>query len=256
MMASQLARLAAYYALTLGAHIQYAVGQDTSPGAPVHDGQPDSCNGWHTVVSGDTCATIPTKYGISQDKFMEWNPAVSADCTQNFWLGYAYCVRVRSTGPEGPVHEGQPENCNAWHTIAEGDTCATVPGKYGISQAQFMEWNPAVSADCTQNFWLGYAYCVGIGEESPTSSSTLITSTTSSPTSVDTTTTPVNMTYSTRHPITTWNITRPTIGTEWPPTATQPGQPAKCNRWHLISPGETCQNVMNKYGRFMTEEQL
>ncbi|KAK7423417.1 hypothetical protein QQZ08_009095 [Neonectria magnoliae] len=173
-------------------------------------------------------------------------------------------VVAQDTSPGGPVHEGQPDNCNAWHTIAEGDTCATVPELCGISRDQLLEWNPAVSYDCLQNFWLGNAYCVGVGEAASTGSSSVI-STTSNSESVTTSSVPVtttlttasqNTTYSIREPIITWNITVPTIDTAWPPTATQAGQPTACNRWHLVVAGQTCENVMNKYGRFMTLEQL
>ncbi|KAK4186732.1 hypothetical protein QBC35DRAFT_452972 [Podospora australis] len=164
----------------------------TGPTGPTHTGQPANCNKWHTVADGDTCATVPTKYGITQAQFLAWNPAVSADCTVNFWLGQSYCVGTSSpvssssatsttsagtssssaAGPPGPTHTGQPANCNKWHVVASGDTCANVPPKYGISQAQFLAWNPAVSADCTVNFWLNQAYCVGVSGSTPTPTST------------------------------------------------------------------------------------
>lgn len=163
---------------------------------------------------------------------------------------------AQDTSPGGPVHDGQPDNCNAWHTIVDGDTCATVPELYGISRDQFLEWNPAVSDDCVENFWLGNAYCVGVGERATTSSSPVTSITSTSEPITTSTTTSQNLTYSTREPIVTWNITIPTTDTAWPPTATQSGQPAACDRWHLVSPGQTCDNIINKYGRFMTFEQL
>lgn len=43
-----------------------------------------------------------------------------------------------------------------------GDTCAVVESTYGITAAQFIAWNPAVSSDCTNGFWADEAYCVSI----------------------------------------------------------------------------------------------
>ncbi|KAF5717006.1 carbohydrate-binding module family 50 [Fusarium globosum] len=70
--------------------------QDDKPGAPVHSGQPSNCITWHTVKQGDDCETVPKKYYITKEEFLAWNPAVSEDCLTNFWLKYAYCVRVDS----------------------------------------------------------------------------------------------------------------------------------------------------------------
>ncbi|KNB12197.1 hypothetical protein FOXG_11839 [Fusarium oxysporum f. sp. lycopersici 4287] len=68
--------------------------QDSKPGAPVHPGQPSNCIAWHTVKQGDDCETVPRRYYITKKEFLAWNPTVSKDCLTNFWLKYAYCVRV------------------------------------------------------------------------------------------------------------------------------------------------------------------
>ena len=228
--------------------------QDSSPGGYVHPGQPSNCNGWHTVVSGDDCQNVPARYSITFAQFRAWNPAVSADCIQNFWLEAAYCVRVGTapgtttsttttspptatsnpnapeTSPGGPVHPGQPGNCNGWHTIVSGDNCQNVPERYGITFAQFLEWNPAVSSDCTQNFWLESAYCVRTGER-PTSTTVPPSSITSDPGSSSSSW--FNSTYSTQHPVTEWNVTSSRVDTAWPPTKTIEGQTDLCNEWHL-----------------------
>ncbi|KAK3333761.1 hypothetical protein B0T19DRAFT_135896 [Cercophora scortea] len=134
-----------------------------------------------------------------------------------------------------------------------------MPALYGISLAQFLLWNPAVSSDCLTNFWTTYAYCVSIDATKPsttvssrsstvTGSLTILKSSTSSGSSTKSVvTTPANATYSIRAPVVRWNITTPTIGTTWPPVETQAGQPEGCNRWHLVSAGETCQMVINRY---------
>ena len=94
----------------------------------------------------------------------------------------AYCIRApgytspnptspgpttTSVGPPAPTHTGQPANCNKWHVVEDGDSCGSVAAEYGITTDQFFKWNPAVSKDCVTNFWLGQAYCVGVGDSTP-----------------------------------------------------------------------------------------
>lgn len=146
-----------------------------SPPAPTHTGQPADCDEWHVVVEGDSCQSVADGAGISLNQFFDWNPAVSKDCVDNFWLGQAYCVGISGDGddpppvttttttsagepdptPPGPTHTGQPSNCNKWDIVEEGDSCASLAADNGISVDQFFNWNPAVSRDCVSNFWLG-----------------------------------------------------------------------------------------------------
>ena len=58
---------------------------------------------------------------------------------------------------------GIAPNCNHWYTIKKGDNCYTVETAFNIKHEDFIRWNAAVSDDCVTNFWLGYAYCVGVG---------------------------------------------------------------------------------------------
>lgn len=139
------------------------------PPAATHSGQPADCNKWHVVSSGDTCTSVATAAGISVATFHAWNPAVSSDCTGNFWLGQAYCIGTAGSASStttsatsaasptapGPTHTGQPANCNKWDVVASGDTCTSLASDNKISLSQFLAWNPAVSSDCTSNFWLG-----------------------------------------------------------------------------------------------------
>ncbi|KAM0324885.1 hypothetical protein ACHAQA_007851 [Verticillium albo-atrum] len=222
------------------------------------------CSGWHTVVSGDTCYSIWQQYDITAAEFATWNPAVSSDCGTNFWPGYSYCVRV---GAPGPTIAGIASNCNVWHTVITGDTCYDLWQTYGITTDEFVEWNPAVSADCGTNFWLGYSYCMGVDEtKATTTTSSSATTTTSSTitsskisvtsseasTSVNTTTTP----YSTRYPVTSYNLTAPYTATALPPQHTLSGQPSYCNAWHQVAGGQTCTDVVNFYSNRLTLEQL
>lgn len=264
-------------------------GQATlSAPASTQTGTTKSCSKWHVVKSGDTCATLEATYKITHQQFLSWNPAVSSDCISNFWPNYAYCVSgststassttktstttsraptttskpassiTRVTSPPGPTFTGTPANCNNWHTVQDGDTCATVEQKYFITHAQFIAWNPAVSQDCVSNFWTKNSYCVGIDPSLPSTrssttskaSSTSLTSSRSSTTSWKTTL------YTPRYPVTTDTIVQPSIPTEWPPTKTQAGQPRYCNDWHLVLPGETCESIANQHTTWMGLEDL
>jgi hypothetical protein len=115
------------------------------------------CSGWHTVVSGDSCYAIQQEYDLTTAELSEWNPSVSKDCITNFWFGNSYCVRV---GAPGPTMEGIATNCSKWHTVGEGDGCWSIQQEYSITAEEFLEWNPAVSADCATGFWRDYSYCV------------------------------------------------------------------------------------------------
>lgn len=173
-------------------------------------------------------------------------------------------VLAQDKSPTGPTMPNTAPNCNAWYTIKKGDGCDTVEKQFKITPAQFFKWNPDVSSDCTKNFWLGNAYCVGVGAvvsttktstTSSTSSSTKKTTSTtisSSSTSVNTTTTP----YSTRNPVTSYNLTQPYTATALPPARTQSGQPAYCNQWHWVGAGDTCRTILNLYGSRLTQDQL
>ncbi|KAI4591934.1 hypothetical protein KJ359_012065 [Pestalotiopsis sp. 9143b] len=237
--------------------------QETSPAGTTMDSIAWNCSGWHTVVSGDTCYSIEQEYGIMADEFLDWNPAVSADCSTNFWIGYSYCVRV---GAPGPTLNGIAENCDAWHTVISGDSCYSIEQDYGITADEFLEWNLAVSSDCSANFWADYSYCVGVDEDvSPTSTSasatstSTITSQTSTTTSISVSTTSVNTTttpYSTRYQITSYNLTAAYTATASPPQHTLGGHPSYCNSWHQITAGETCQSIVNYYGNRLTMDLL
>jgi hypothetical protein len=183
-------------------------------------GSPANCNKWALVTDGLSCTTMASQAGISLAQFLEWNPAVSSDCSTNYWLGEAYCVGVSgstpattttttspgsSPTPPGPTMSGSPADCNKWALVTDGLSCTALASQAGISLAQFLAWNPAVSSDCSTNYWLGEAYCVGVsgggGSTTPAPSTT----------------------------------TKPT-----PPGPTMTGSPANCNKWALVTDGLSC----------------
>jgi hypothetical protein len=45
-----------------------------------------TCKSYYLVQSGDYCALIEGKFGITAVQFQAWNPYVGASCA-NLWLG-------------------------------------------------------------------------------------------------------------------------------------------------------------------------
>ncbi|ORY64855.1 uncharacterized protein BCR38DRAFT_431162 [Pseudomassariella vexata] len=155
----------------------------TGPPAATHTGQPANCDEWHVVVDDDTCTSIEQAYSITAPQFLAWNPAVSADCSTNFWLGYAYCVGVSDDTPTvtttrttaaptttpsvpSPVQEGNAvSNCVAYGQAADGDWCSAFADLNGITLAELYAWNTLLGStgeNCGSSFWAGYWYCIGV----------------------------------------------------------------------------------------------
>lgn len=122
-----------------------------------------------------------------------------------------------------PTQPGMIENCNKFHLQVEGEYCADMAGKYGITLKQFTTWNSGVGDNC-QSLWADAYFCVGVIGFTPTPTPTKVTATTK-PT---TTTKPGN------------GITTP--------LPTQPGMVSNCNKFYLQKPGEYCSDMASKSG--------
>lgn len=149
------------------------------PPAPTHRGQPGDCNKWHVVVEGDSCGSVAEKHGIRKPQFFEWNPAVSKDCVNNFWLGQAYCVGVggknalqppatttEASDKPSPTQEGNavPE-CAKFAQAHPDDNCGVFADRNNVSLEQLYTWNKALGKDgggCADRFWANYWYCVAV----------------------------------------------------------------------------------------------
>ncbi|KAJ6538819.1 hypothetical protein DFH09DRAFT_71517 [Mycena vulgaris] len=122
------------------------------------------CTGYYTVVSGDGCASIESKFNLTLAKFIAMNPELNAGCT-NLALAEAYCIgssNSTSVGPPPNLAAGSLGNCTAYHTVASGNTCTSMDTGAGIAFADFLRWNPEINVGCT-TIQLGAAYCVGGG---------------------------------------------------------------------------------------------
>lgn len=214
-----------------------------TPPGPTMSGEPADCNAWAVVEDGVSCTDMAAAAGITLEQLLAWNPAVSSDCLTNYWLGEAYCVGVSGSAstttapttttaatttkptPPGPTMSGEPEDCNKWSVVTDGVTCTDMAAAAGISLAQFLAWNPAVSSDCLTNYWLGEAYCVGVSGSSTSQAATATTSQAPAPT-----------------------VTKP------PAEYLQSGQPANCNKWDQCVDGDYCDKLASRNG--LTVSQL
>ncbi|MCJ1399326.1 hypothetical protein MMC11_002528 [Xylographa trunciseda] len=124
-----------------------------------------SCTKTYTVVSGDTCYIIYTKYALTAAQFMALNPSLNAACALS--VGQVVCI-AGPTSPTSTSHTSVPtatptSSCTKNYTVVSGDTCSLIATKFAITAAQLHAWNPTLDAACDLS--IGQVLCVA----SPTS---------------------------------------------------------------------------------------
>jgi hypothetical protein len=69
----------------------------TNPGLTslAQSGIASNCDEYYTVVSGDLCSEIETRFDITFAQLYQWNRAIGSNC-ESLWVGYAVCVAVSS----------------------------------------------------------------------------------------------------------------------------------------------------------------
>ncbi|KAL1835396.1 hypothetical protein VTJ49DRAFT_6816 [Mycothermus thermophilus] len=104
---------------------------------------------------------------------------------------------------------------------ASGDTCASIAEFWGITEEDFIAWNPSVGPGCSLGVVPEQEYCIEWIE--PT------TSVTATPTTTSTTSSTTTITG---------------------PSPTQTGIIPTCTTFHKVVSGDTCQKIVDKYGTF------
>lgn len=121
--------------------------------------------------SGDTCQAMASTSEISLSDFYAWNPAVGSGCTSLITGDYV-CVTITgftvttstmsatTTSGNGmptpsPIQSGTVNDCDQFHLVVSGDSCASIAPGAGISLANFYSWNHTVGTSCS-SLWLGY----------------------------------------------------------------------------------------------------
>lgn len=156
----------------------------TTP-TPTQSGMVNSCNKFHLVKAGDSCAAIQSTYGLTNyAQLFGWNPALGNDC-QFLSPGNYICVGVvrasitttttlpgNGINTPSPIQTGMTTSCNKFHLVQNGDSCAAIQSTYGVgSFADLFSWNPALGNDC-QFLLPGNYICVGVLGSKPITTAT------------------------------------------------------------------------------------
>lgn len=192
---------------------------------PAQPGMVDNCDAFYLVKSGDSCARIAAGHGITLDQFLEWNPEVGGKECAGIWLDNYVCVSVighepTPTGPGNgietpqPIQPGMVDNCDTFHLVKSGDSCASIASASGIWLIQFLAWNPEVGSEC-DGLWRDVYVCISTLDHEPTPPT---------PTPTD-----------------------PGNGIETP-TPTQPGMTPNCKTFYLVRKGDTCDVIVKVWG--------
>ncbi|KAG8739649.1 hypothetical protein FRC10_005351 [Ceratobasidium sp. 414] len=118
-----------------------------------------ACTKTYSVVSGDSCTTIPQKNSISSYQLTKLNPTLNCAALS---IGQSLCV-IDST-----------YNCQPVYTVKSGDTCSNIASANGIDTTQLINNNPQLGSTCA--IQVGQNLCVA----KPTTTSASSTTTTSS----------------------------------------------------------------------------
>ncbi|KAJ4856958.1 hypothetical protein T069G_07855 [Trichoderma breve] len=197
----------------------------TAPSDTIQD-----CTSWDVVSSSDTCQSIADFGFITLDQLYAYNPSLAkSGCP--IIAGDSYCVeqnfgvppppsstsKAASTTTTGngvttptPTQTGMVSNCNKFHKVVSGDSCAVLASANGISLDTFYSWNPAVGTSCA-SLILDYYVCVGVISQGGSTT------------------------------------TKPGNGVSTPGPV-QTGIVSNCNSFHLVVSGDTCPDIASKAG--------
>ncbi|OJJ95699.1 carbohydrate-binding module family 50 protein [Aspergillus aculeatus ATCC 16872] len=201
--------------------------------APIQTGMTATCDAFHLVISGDTCAAIASDAGIALSDFYAWNPAVGSSCA-DLDVGDYVCIgatgivtsaTATSSGTgivtPAPIQTGMTATCDAFHLVVTGDTCSVIASDAGIALTDFYAWNPAVSSSCA-DLDVGDYVCVGIEGDTATATATTTTATT------------------TGNGVTT-------------PTPIQTGMVSDCDSFYYVVTGDGCSSIASAEGVTVAE---
>lgn len=102
-----------------------------------------TCTQNHNVVSGETCYLIWTKYGLDEATFYRYNPTINCMPLQ---IGQVICVK-QTTSNTINVNPSGNTICTGTHSVALGETCPLIYGKYGMTEAQLINLNPSLNCN-------------------------------------------------------------------------------------------------------------
>ncbi|RYP06455.1 hypothetical protein DL766_010222 [Monosporascus sp. MC13-8B] len=117
------------------------------------------------VVAGDGCASLASKCGISGADFTKYNP--KKDLCSTLMPGDYVCCSTGDpyTEPKPDPPKAGPDGTCATHLIANGDSCAALAKKYGLTVNQIKGFNKGKTwawTECTAML-SGYNMCLSEG---------------------------------------------------------------------------------------------
>jgi len=121
-------------------------GGSSSAPSNLATGSFSNCTTYHTVVSGDSCASMETMYNIAQTDLFRWNPEISTSCS-NIDANDAYCVG------------GGGDACTKVYTVVSGDYCSEIETNQDITETQLYALNSWLDSNC--DLQVGENLCVG-----------------------------------------------------------------------------------------------
>ncbi|CAO2651320.1 Nn.00g096170.m01.CDS01 [Neocucurbitaria sp. VM-36] len=156
-----------------------------------------------SLGGNDTCETVSMRYNVSTSNILSRNSIPWTAC-QGLGSYGSLCL---------------PEEC-AIHKLDPMDTCENITAQYGVTDVQFLAWNPNINALCNNlEPYVGDYVCVG----PPDGSLAIVTPTVSMP------------------------VVSPTLPASIPSNA-HPDSNKKCGRWYEIQKGDICQALSIEFG--------
>ncbi|EFE30096.1 uncharacterized protein ARB_03438 [Trichophyton benhamiae CBS 112371] len=131
-----------------------------------------------------------------------------------------------------------PRPCAFAVTAATDDTCQSLGAQWGIGMAQFLKWNPGVNCNALV---AGKTYCLSAGDSElgPTASLT--------PSPQVPTTSRATQTMTSK-------ASTGTLVSRSGPIKFLNGMAPDCLFYHPVSPGDTCQSIVDRYKAFTLDQ--
>jgi hypothetical protein len=136
--------------------------------SPTQPSMVNNCDAFYFLPRDETCDTKARKNSITTAQLLAWNPSVVSTWA-GLWADAYACVSIIGhtvTPPNTiqtpvPIQSGMVGNCKTFHHVLEDQTCAVITTKYGITETNFIKWNPAVGTGC-KSMWANAYACVAV----------------------------------------------------------------------------------------------
>lgn len=112
---------------------------------------------WNTWLSGDCDTALLANLTIYEDRVV--CIGVGSTNITTTTTSTVSGTTTQTTASAGPTPTDTVSGCQQYYTTTDGDDCSKIESEFGITLAQFYQWNPSVGSTCT-NLWLDETYCV------------------------------------------------------------------------------------------------